>query len=250
MAEQPGSLVSDLISAQPQRVDQAEIRAVIFDLDDTLWPMLPLIKHAELALSHWLTANAPTIAARTGTVEMRALRGRLQPTDARFQYDLWALRHAMLTELLSEVDADRERVAQLADAGMAVFANARNQVSLFEDVLPALTEMGQYWRLGTISNGFADLNEIGLAQHFQVSLAAHRFGCAKPDARIFLAACAALEVEPGQAIYVGDDLLADVQGARQAGLRSVWLNRAGIVAQHEADMECRDLKELARWLHQ
>ena len=233
---------------QPLSTHRPEILAVIFDLDDTLWPMLPLINHAEQALSHWLAANAPTIAERTGIAEMRALRNQLMPTDPRFAYNLWALRHAMLSQLLAETEPDALRLQQLADAGMAVFASARNQVSLFDDVMPALTELGKHWRLGSISNGFADLEEIGLASHFQVSLAAHRFGCAKPDARIFLAACAALEVSPAQAIYVGDDLLADVQGARQAGMRSGWINRSGSVAEHGADVECRDLTALLRWL--
>ena len=249
MTEQSPDLATDSLLKHKFARQKPEILAVIFDLDDTLWPMLPLITQAELALSHWLAANVPTIAQRPLIADMRALRDQLLPTDPRFSYDLWALRHAMLSRLLSGEEADAQRVKQLADAGMAVFAKARNQVSLFDDVLGGLTDIGRHRRLGSISNGFADLSEIGLAAHFQVSLAAHQFGCAKPDPRIFQAACTALGVVPGQAIYVGDDLLADVQGARAAGLRSVWLNRSGKVAEHEADVECRDLTELARWLH-
>lgn len=248
MIEQSRNFGTNSVRPQPLPANKDEILAVIFDLDDTLWPMLPLIHQAEQALSYWLAANAPTIAQRTGIADMRALREQLLPTDPRFSYDLWALRHAMLSQLLGDVEDDPEQLRQLADAGMAVFAHARNQVSLFDDVMPALTEMGKHWRLGSISNGFADLDEIGLAPHFQVSLAAHRFGCAKPDPRIFLAACAALDVPPAQAIYVGDDLLADVQGASQAGLRSVWINRSGFVADHGADVECRDLTAVLRWL--
>lgn len=248
MTEQNPDLATDSLHGSKFSPQKPEILAVIFDLDDTLWPMLPLITQAEQALSHWLWANVPTIGQHELVAHMRALRDELLPTDPRFSYDLWALRHAMLSRLLSGEEVDPQRVRQLADAGMAVFAKARNQVSLFDDVLGGLTEIGKVRRLGSISNGFADLEEIGLASHFQVSLAAHRFGCAKPDPRIFLAACAALEVAPGQAIYVGDDLLADVQGARAAGLRSVWLNRNGQVAEHGADVECRDLTALAHWL--
>jgi len=224
------------------------IRAVVFDLDDTLWPLIPLIHEAEQALLDWLKSTAPAALGQHSIASLREMRSRLLPTDARFAYDLWALRHAMLTELFSAEDHDADRVRARSDAGMQVFARARNQVSLYGDVLPALTEMGRHFQLGSISNGFADLRAIGLAGHFNVSLAAHQFGCAKPDPRIFLAACEALGVAPQHTVYVGDDVQIDVQGARSAGLRSVWMNRAGRAAAHEADYECRDLTELAAWL--
>jgi len=230
------------------KIKKPTVKAVIFDLDDTLWPLIPLIHDAERALFDWLQMNAPRIAERHTVESMRDLRQQLVPTDARFAFDLWALRHAMLTQLFSAEETDARRVRGLSDTAMQVFAKARNQVSLYQDVGPALSELGRRFKLGTISNGFADLNEIGLARHFQVSLAAHQFGCAKPDPRIFRAACSALQVEPGQAVYVGDDVLIDVQGAKMAGLQSVWLNRAGRTAVHEADYECRDLSELLIWL--
>ncbi|MGZ3689067.1 MAG: HAD family hydrolase, partial [Bdellovibrionota bacterium] len=48
-----------------------------------------------------------------------------------------------------------------------------------------------------------------------------------PDARIFLKACAALDIEPSSAIFVGDLYELDVVGARNAGLKPIWLDRAG-----------------------
>ena len=72
------------------------------------------------------------------------------------------------------------------------------------------------------------MHEIGISSHFKVSLAAHRFGCAKPDPRIFLAACSELGLPPEQVIYVGDDLALDVHGAQQVGMQGVWMNRHGL----------------------
>jgi len=79
--------------------------------------------------------------------------------------------------------------------------------------------------LGTISNGFADLQSIGLAEHFKVSFAAHTFGCAKPNPRIFLAACDALGMMPQEVAYVGDDLQLDVHGAQAVGMHGIWMRR-------------------------
>jgi putative hydrolase of the HAD superfamily len=106
--------------------------------------------------------------------------------------------------------------------------------------------------LGSISNGNADLEIIGLAQHFKVSIAASDFGVAKPDASIFLAACAALGVAPHEAVYVGDDLYFDVTGAQGAGMRAVWMNRKGsdahLAAGVRPDAICANFDELLLWL--
>ncbi|HMK85325.1 MAG TPA: HAD family hydrolase, partial [Steroidobacteraceae bacterium] len=50
-------------------------------------------------------------------------------------------------------------------------------------------------------------------------------GAAKPDARIFAALADLAGVDAGEILHVGDDPVADVVGARQAGMQSAWLNR-------------------------
>lgn len=222
------------------------IKAVIFDLDDTLWPQMPLINHAEQVMFEWLQTHAPKITDQHTIQSMRSLRAELLPTNPRFKFDLWALRMTMLSALFTAHGEDLAKV----ESAMQVFAKARNQVSIYDDVMPTLTTLADHFKLGSISNGFANLDDIGLSGHFKVSLAAHQFGCAKPDPRIFLAACDALNVLPEQAVYVGDDVVLDVQGAQQAGLKGVWINRAGRASINgiQADCECADLTGLLSWL--
>jgi FMN phosphatase YigB (HAD superfamily) len=89
-----------------------------------------------------------------------------------------------------------------------------------------------------------------MAGHFRISIAAHQFGSAKPDPAIFQAACAALDVDPAEAVYVGDDPLLDVVGAQKAGLRAVWMNRFDReLPEHvRPDASCTSLLELEHWL--
>lgn len=56
-------------------------------------------------------------------------------------------------------------------------------------------------------------------------LASVQLGMAKPDPGIFLEACARLEVEPEQALMIGDDAWADIDGARRAGVPVIYLRR-------------------------
>ena len=74
------------------------------------------------------------------------------------------------------------------------------------------------YRIAAITNGNADVHRTPLGPYFSASISAPAFGAAKPDPRIFHAACDALGVEPGATLHIGDDLELDVLAARRAGL--------------------------------
>lgn len=224
------------------------IKAVLFDLDDTLWPIVPAIERAENLLYDWLSRHVPAVAREVTIDSMRARRQALMATDPVYQLDLRLLRRAVLVEAFVACGEDLAKVEQAMD----VFSKARNEVQPFDDVLPALTNLQRRVLLGSISNGVADLHAIGIAHFFQASVAAYHFGCAKPASAIFHAACDKLQVAPHEAVYVGDDPLLDVQGAQNAGLQAVWLNRAelgrALPGHVRPDAICTSLHELDQWL--
>ena len=212
------------------------IRALLFDLDDTLWPITPVIERAETML---LDGSRATVG-----------RSELMAANPRFRVDLWALRHAALHEAFEACGADTTRIEE----AMEVFTTARNQVTLFDDVLECLPRLAERITLGSLTNGAADLRQIGLDHHFSISLAAHEIGRAKPDPAVFHAACEALALPPSQVAYVGDDLRLDVEGAQKAGLTGIWLNRhetdkSAQQAHIEPDATLASLHELEQWLH-
>ena len=94
-------------------------------------------------------------------------------------------------------------------------------------VLAALRERGL--RLAVVSNWDERLpgllRSLGLAGAFDVTVVSGELGCHKPAPAIFAEAASRLDVPPIRLLHVGDDPVADVQGARQAGLRAVWLRR-------------------------
>jgi FMN hydrolase / 5-amino-6-(5-phospho-D-ribitylamino)uracil phosphatase len=224
-------------------------KAILFDLDDTLWPIAPVIAEAEVTLHAWLTAHAPKVAAQWSIDALRAHRAELAAAQPELLIDLGKLRRASLHAAFAAAGEDAAHV----EGAMAHFFAARNAVTPYDDVLPGLLKLRQHVQLGTISNGNADLEVIGLAHHFKVSLAAAHFGAAKPAPDIFRAACQALGVAPHDAVYVGDDLALDVAGAQAAGLRAVWMNRRGAALPAGApqpDAICATLDELLAWLEQ
>jgi len=223
--------------------------ALLFDLDDTLWPIGPVIAAAELGWHAWLAERAPGAAA-FGVAELRARRMALLQRRPELVADLYHLRRVALQQVFAETGDDPAHI----DGAMAHFHTLRNAVTPFADVLPALPLLQGMLRLGVITNGNADLEVIGLNHHFEYALASAKFGRAKPDPAIFLEACAAMGVAPADAVYVGDDLRLDVQGAQGAGLRAVWMNRGGgdahLAAGVQPDAICATFDELLAWVRE
>jgi putative hydrolase of the HAD superfamily len=108
-----------------------------------------------------------------------------------------------------------------------VFIAARSAIEPFDDVPAALEALGSRYVLASFSNGNADLRRIAIGAHFRVSLNAETVGHPKPRPEAFEALAGALGLAPHELLYVGDDPVVDVGGARDAGLRSAWMNRRG-----------------------
>ncbi len=203
-------------------------RAITLDLDDTLWPMLPVLKHAEQALSSWLCAHAPATAAALTPDARGALRQAVMADHPERAHDMGFLRLELLRRALAGAGDD----PALAAPAFEVFFEARQQVRLYDDVVPMLERWSARLPLVALTNGNADLNRIGLARYFRGIVSAHEIGCAKPDPRAFHAACELAGVAPAAVLHVGDDPRLDVEGARAAGLQAVWLLRPDLAARH------------------
>ena len=197
------------------------IRAVTLDLDDTLWPIAPVMARAEQALDDWLAANCPPVRAAFPIAVMRDLRERIWLEHPHLAHDFTELRKLSLRHAFCASGQDEG----MAESAFAAFFDARNRVELYDDVADTLHALGARFALASISNGNADLERIGLARHFRATIHARAIGAAKPDPIIFQAAARALDVAPGEVAHVGDDPELDVLGAQRAGMLAVWLNR-------------------------
>jgi HAD superfamily hydrolase (TIGR01509 family) len=224
-------------------------KAILFDLDDTLWPIAPVILQAEEILFAWLREHAPRVAQQFTIDSLRQARLELLARQPEFQLDLGKLRRAGLLAAFETAGEDAAKV----EVAMAEFFAARNAVVPYDDVVPGLLRLKGRVLLGAITNGNADLRTIGLEHHFKGWVSAPQLGVAKPDPAIFLAGCQTLGVMPSEAVYVGDDVLLDVQGAQIAGMRGVWMNRNGsrkhIEHGVEPDAIVRNFDELLDWLN-
>jgi putative hydrolase of the HAD superfamily len=221
-----------------------DVQAVIFDLDDTLWEVGPVIVRAEHAMLAFLADRYPRVLELHSLESMRDVRARMALEHPTMRHDFTWLRLESLRSHAREAGYPEA----MAHEAFAVFYRARNDVTLFDDVLPALERLHRRFRLFAISNGNADLAAIGLARFFEQALAARDAGMLKPDPRIFALLLQQADLGPERVLHVGDDVIADVEGARRAGVTPVWLNRAGEewpAAAQPQPLTVRTLTELA-----
>lgn len=235
------------------------LKAVIFDLDDTLcaYRIEPfealrrsLGSEQQRALAHALDAErfAALQSLTWAEGQARVQAGEWNP----FPYG-------------ASVEAVRRL---LVEAGVVEQATLQQLQTAFLDVLlahldlaPGAEEVVRSIKssclVGLLTNGpsrlqWGKIERLGIRAWFDGIVVSDDIGIRKPDPRIFQALLRRLNVAPQEAVYVGDSLEYDVLGARNAGLASVWLNagRKGPrgTTQPTPDAQIARLEELPAWL--
>ena len=139
--------------------------------------------------------------------------------------------------LLGEFDVtvSDEELDAFLEAEHAAWAPARRLAATTHALLEALRDRGL--RLGLVSNAFdppdllhRDLAQLGVSERLDVAVFSSEVGRRKPDAAIFRRALDALEVDPGRALFVGDTIATDIDGAAALGMRTcqaLWFRADG-----------------------
>mgnify|MGYP001819133338 FL=1 len=200
------------------------IRALTFDLDDTLWDNRPVLMAAELSLYDWLGKHSPRIKLHYSLEGMLELRQNLLQKNPELQHDVTALRKTSL-RIVAE-DAGYEH--SLVEPAFSVFLKARHRVTPYSDVAPALQRLRSAgYCLGSLTNGNADVQRTTIGHLFDFSLSAASVGKAKPHPRMFEEACRRAHVSAAELAHLGDEPGTDLVGARNAGVTVIWMNRQG-----------------------
>ena len=127
------------------------------------------------------------------------------------------------------------------------------KLSLFEDVVPVLSELRQKgFQTGLISNVEQEaaplLEKLGLTQLLDFVITSVNTGFTKPQPEIFLAALEQAGVNSEEAIFVGDQYQVDILGAQRVGIKGILLDRGGYSKDKGDGLHIRNLHQLAEHL--
>ncbi len=225
------------------------IRVISFDLDDTLWPVEPVIRHAENVLRQWFLRYYPRIPQRFTITDMQTMRQNLLLEQPELNADLQQLRRLNIKQVVNAVGYDES----IIEPALMIFEQARHEVKLYHDVIPALECLHKSYTLCALTNGTANVKRIDkLSRFFTVSLRAGDVGYPKPHPALFETVCQHCEVEPNQVLHIGDHVDSDILGALQVGMYTIWMNRKGQIwdAEHKPHAIIHSLMELDSILKQ
>ena len=229
--------------------NESSIKVISFDLDDTLWPCSPTIINAERQLHRWLSQNVPVIAERYDLYQLRDKRRDFLKAHPELAHDMSALRIRSLEQLASEFELSDDWIQPAFD----VFYEARQQVTLYDDVKPVLDLLDQQYTMVSLTNGNANPVMTGIAHWFDFSLNAAGVGKLKSEPDIYRQVHERAGIRPEQMVHIGDDPVNDIAGARSAGSPAIWMNRENRAWQQEdfrPDAEIKTLHDLPGLLKQ
>lgn len=253
------------------------IKAIIFDLDDTLlWDK----KSVETALHQTCLFAEKECGANASELE-RAIRSEAAAAYAETEvYEftrsiginpfegLWGefndageqfqnmktlmpeYRLSAWTNALKKVGINNDGLAeQLSEYFPAM---RRKNPFIYEETFQVLDQLKGRYQLALLTNGSPSLQQTKLsmspdiAPYFATVIVSGDFGVGKPDVSIFEYALTNTGSQKSETLMVGDNLLTDILGANRAGIKSVWVNREHKAA-HDSifpDFEIHHLQEL------
>ena len=229
---------------------------LLFDLDDTL----VVFGSARGDLWHELGERfAPLLG-----VDFEALVGAVREAADGFwsdpvtkdagRLDMQGSRRTIVARALESLDCPN---AEVGEAYADAYTWTREErVAPFPGAIETLeTLRARGHRLGLVTNGSGEfqrrkIDRYDLGRHFEDIRIEGEQGIGKPHAEAFLRALDAFGAGPEDAWMVGDNLVADIRGAQEVGIHSVWVDarRTGLPASSPAtpDRVVRSVSELVR----
>lgn len=190
----------------------------------------PLIAQADETLTNYLRAQGMELNLSSFP---REFRKRLDRYFRKREKDLLETTYSfVLRDVLADKGYGDIPETIIRNALDRLFAITQTNWALEEDTLPTLKKLEEDgYRLGLVSNAGDDQDVQQLARHFGISqyfdfiLTSAACSYRKPHPRIFELALSNWYFLPSEAVMVGDNLDADIRGAKSAGLYAVWISR-------------------------
>lgn len=192
-----------------------EIRAVLFDLDDTLY-------ERRVAFKSWATHFVGEHGSLLTASQIASTISELETLDANGYGDRYRF-VAELTKQFPTVTGSPDEILEQFRVGFV------EQLALAPGVRILLqTLKTNDIPFGIITNGSTipqtrKIKRLGLDAFTDCIFISEAFGVKKPDATIFHAAAKCLNICPESILFVGDHLENDIIGANQAGMQTAWL---------------------------
>lgn len=230
---------------------ETPIKAISFDLDDTLYVNDEVIRQAERAQFDVLSQHLPSVQ-EAGITPWLSLKWQVLNENPSLKHDVTEWRRAVIAHGLKAHTQDKELTNRLVDEAFSAFYQARSNFSIEPSVFAVLKQLSSRYPLVAITNGNVDIHRLGLTPYFVSYYRAGENGLRmKPYPDMLKAACRELDIKESELLHIGDNLLTDIKGAQNTGSPHLWFNPEHVELTGKASLptgEYSDLEELLQLL--
>jgi 2-haloalkanoic acid dehalogenase type II len=205
-------------------------RAVLFDLGSTLMKNEnPSEVYRKILKAYGVEVSLDKAAEAHNKNEKRHDSEEM----ARLGQEYWIKWNLRILKMLG-IRENREFYARKIDEQWWEYS----KLEVYPDAIETLTQLQRRKiKTGIVTNGLEKdckhiLPKLGLTAYFDVVVAVDSCGNAKPNKEIFLYAVDSLNVRPNETIFIGDSLRFDYEGAKNAGLKPLLIDREGKVTEN------------------
>jgi len=223
------------------------IKAISFDLDDTLYNNRPVMLAIEKKMVNYFTEKFATLLP-TFKPEPKQLfnwrfwapyRQQALKIQPELTHDVVKIRYETYRLGLLAFNLSAEELEQEAQAGLDYFISLRSDFTVPKASHELLASLAKKFPLVAISNGNVDTKTLGIDHYFQhiyhagfQPIDSHNKSeyllRQKPAADMFTLVCTQLAIPSEQLLHVGDCGFADIHGALNAGCQTAWLPQYGV----------------------
>ncbi len=201
------------------------VKDVFFDLDHTLWDF---DKNSMLAFKRVFKKFKINI-------EFDAFLKIYEPINVEYwkkyredKVSKENLRRGRLIDSFNFFDLiyTTEKIDKIADAYIQELPNDNH---LFEGAVEILDYLTLKYKLHIITNGFEEvqykkLKNSGIVHYFSTVTTSEEVGVKKPNSKVFLTALKKANSIPEESVMIGDSLEADILGANNIGMQTIFYN--------------------------
>lgn len=199
-----------------------QIKAITFDMDGTL-------AHGSLDSEKYkkaLTNYLHTIGYSGGNPKFMKAHQAMLERQKKSQKRNIELRFDLLySHLLFDLGLDitQERLEYIESIYNRFF-----KINMVPGVKEMLEDLSQRYKLAIVANAITNVSRLALekfelAEYFDYVVLSRDLGVRKPDPELFIYALRSMWIKGGETVHVGDSLETDVQGGKNAGMKTIWI---------------------------
>ncbi|WP_448565713.1 HAD-IA family hydrolase [Thalassotalea ganghwensis] len=223
------------------------IKAISFDLDDTLYSNYPVMLATDSAMTRYFSKCLPKQSQAYDHHYWFVIRKQLLQQYPHWSHDVGFLREQVYFHGLKALGFDEHQAQSMASDAMAHFLHHRSNFQVPKSVHQLLEQLRQHYPIVAISNGNVDTEKIGIRDYFTDIFHADLTQKQKPSPDMFYKACQKLGIAARELLHVGDCGRSDIYGAIMAGCQTAWVSSydVGKPLSILPNCELTDVEELA-----